>query len=54
MTGLRDHWRRAVPETQRERVRVCVRARARVQRAERRLCGGFSSSNAKVSRSAAK
>lgn len=51
MTGLRDHWRRAVPETQRER--VC--ARACVQKCERRLCvGGFSSSNAKVSRSAAK
>lgn len=57
MTGLREHWLRAVPETLMStcvRARVLVRTRSALQKCEWQFCGGLNSSNPKVLNSAAK
>lgn len=57
MTGLREHWLRAVPETLMStcvRARVLARTRSALHKCERQFCGGLNSSNTKVLNSAAK
>lgn len=57
MTGLREHWLRAVPETLMStcvRARVLARSRGALQKCERQFCRGLNSSRVKVLNSVAK